>query len=254
MLSKCRTSEPAGIYRQVEARPRVSVRGHETRTGRGWVNSNAVGTPRERQAPAPHTPVCVYGYVRAYVCKNGGCARRGARWGDLLTQFVENMTQPRLAPSRYVHRAPSPSPTARVSLFLSRLPVVPLPLSSSFRPSPLPPSPSSSSLSRGPCPYPAASRVSSSSADVRASFFRLFPSASLYTAFVSLVLTYSTPAWKAARCLFLSSGQSLLPPPRRPALTLTFSLPRTRPLPHSSLLPRPTHLFTRRLSHSFPYE
>jgi len=60
--------------------------------------------------------MCAHTCTRVY--RSGGC-RRGARWGDLLTQFVENMTQPRLAPSRYVHCASSPLLSARVSLPLS---------------------------------------------------------------------------------------------------------------------------------------
>lgn len=58
----------------------------------GWVNSNAVGTPRETSTSGPR--LCVYEYVCAHI--RAVDVRRGAWWGDLLTQFVENMTQPRL--------------------------------------------------------------------------------------------------------------------------------------------------------------
>jgi len=100
-------------------------------TDRGWVNSNAVGTPRQAPAPAP-------------VCTRVVDVRRDAWWGDLLTQFVENMTQPRATRS-FSLRTPllaSPSHTLSLSFILvaraspvSSLPRVHLPCKRTAAPS-----------------------------------------------------------------------------------------------------------------------
>lgn len=245
------------IYRQVEARPRVSVRGHETCTG-GWVNSNAVGTPRETSAPAPHACVRVCARIRAVD------VRRGARWGDLLTQFVENMTQPRLAPSRYVHRAPSPSPAARVSLRLSTLALSLLLVHPSFLSPPrrlfLHPSLSLSLFLADPVlilipprafrlPPPMCVRLSFASSPFALPLPRSTPSSVFLPRTGVLYLQRGKP-----RCLFLSFQPVPPPPPVPSRRAHSHFLSSSHAPPHSSPLPRPTHLFTRRLSRSFPYE
>lgn len=79
--------------------------------------------------------------------------RRAARWGDLLTQFVENMTQPRLTPSHYAVPLPV-SVAARLALSRSSTLVSRSLAVSSF--SSLPSFPPSLSHS----PYPFSSRAS----------------------------------------------------------------------------------------------
>lgn len=68
------------------------VSGHrasaQATTGRGWVNNNAVGTPRQCQCFSVCTSQQMYD---------------AKQWGDPLTQFAENMTQPRLTPSYYIY-------------------------------------------------------------------------------------------------------------------------------------------------------
>lgn len=147
---------------------------------------------------------------------------------------------------------PTPVPPP-LSLCLSVVSFAP---SSSFRPSP----PSSSSFSLSPSrgelyPY-LAPRVSSSSVDMRASFFR-FSSCAPLNPVLSLPTSYRRtllPAYGKPRCLFLSFCPVPPLPSLPPRRAHSHFLSSSHTPPHSSLLPQPTHLFTRQLSHSFPYE
>lgn len=227
------------------------ARGLKRHTGyvRGWVNSNAVGTPRR----CTSARLCVYVPVDV---------RRRARWGDLLTQFVENMTQPRATRSLSLYTPLSIS--ARLLRSLSRpLPGIPPPPPRLL----LPPATLSCSRTLPSCVQPSHSQTlslpstrvpSSSLLCVRLSFAPLpptllpappslpAPSSLLASRARTLLLAKS----RARHRLSLSASHAASLALER-SLTLTFSLPRTLcllllfflfpPVPHI-----PTaHLFSR---------
>lgn len=245
MLSKCTGERRRGCI----TRRRLVEASHGLRTSLGWVNSNAVGTPRR----CTSARLCVYVPVDV---------RRRARWGDLLTQFVENMTQPRA--TRSLSLCTPLSISARLFRSLSRpLALRLLPFSSPATP------PASSScylvpLSRSSVAYSAvllADPVLTFHARsvflraVRTSFFRLpLPSRSLraFSTRVSRARTLLL-AKSRARCLFYLSLSLYLsfvtPLALERSLTLTFSLPRIR-FATSSPRPSSNRLIYSALSHT----
>lgn len=205
--------------------------------------------------------------VPAPMCIRAVDVRREPRWGDLLTQFVENMTQPRLTPSHYTYLSPSLSqpvllPLVRSSSFLALLPPSPPPLClplllTSLRSLTLSlhfplalHRRSVSSYSQTLSLHP---RVPSSSPDVRASFSCFYlpsPFSSLHLLSSLSYLGTSRKAVTARMRLSLSDPSSVVP------LTLIHAHSHFLSSSHtSSPPPPPAHLFSlsSTLSLSFPY-
>lgn len=223
LLSKCTDEPPGRSSTTGERRARATYRPRLGQQQRRWHSPTA---------PA-YTLVC----IRAVD------VRRGARWGDLLTQFVENMTQPRDSlplityTSLRLCRCPSLVPPL---LFLSlslytHLPLV-RPLSISL--------PLSQTLSLPPRAFRLPHRC--------ACVF-LSP-----TPFAPSPLVCPPSQFCLAKnhnaSFSLSFANRYLTPPSR-SLTLTFSLPHICfPLPPCPVLHRLIYSLANTLSRSFPYK
>lgn len=238
MLSKCTGERRRGCI----TRRRLVEASHGLRTSLGWVNSNAVGTPRR----CTSARLCVYVPVDV---------RRRARWGDLLTQFVENMTQPRA--TRSLSLCTPLSISARLFRSLSR------PLALRLLPSPHPPPrpllpPATLSRSRA-----LASRVAPSCSQtlslpstrvpssfvlcVRLSFASRCPPEACAPSLLVCLARVLYSSRKAVRDV--SSLSFIIPLALERSLTLTFSLPRIR-FATSSPRPSSNRLIYSALSHT----